>query len=131
MSIVRDKLWLFGVRAHQDDIWRRIQTEDRKRFRSRITPGEAALMLDLHNVMMINCEGEPVPYSDDAYGYAESFITMDNVLWGATGSGGFRIGNEEKFICQLAEEYPNVRGAFCVREASSLSRRGRSDTSES
>ena len=113
MAIVRDKLWLFGVRAHQDDIWLRKSTEDRVRFRSRITPGEAALMLDIHNVMMINCEGEPVPYSEDAYGYAESFITMDNVLWGATGSGGFRIGNEEKFICKLAEDYPNIRGAFC------------------
>ncbi|MBQ9543530.1 MAG: hypothetical protein IJV00_00220 [Clostridia bacterium] len=113
MATVRDKLWMFGVRPHQDDIWFRKSTEDRVRFRSRITPGEAALMLDVPNVMMINCEGEPVPFSEDAYGYAESFVSMDNVLWGATGSGGFRIGNEEKFICKLAEEYPNIRGAFC------------------
>lgn len=113
MAIVRDKLWMFGVRPHQDDIWLGKVREERTRYRSRITPGEAALMLDIHNVMMINCQGEPVPYSEDAYGYAESFITMDNVLWGATGSGGFRIGNEEKFICKLAEDYPNIRGAFC------------------
>lgn len=114
MATVRDKLWLFGVRPHQDDIWLgKVRTPDRIRYRSRITPGEAALMLDIPNMMMINCEGEPVPYSEDAYGYAESFITMNNVLWGATGSGGFRIGNEEKFICTLAEKYPNIRGAFC------------------
>ena len=31
--------------------------------------------------------------------------------WGATGSGGFRVGNEEAFICQLAEKYPNITGA--------------------
>ena len=113
MAILRDKLWMFGVRPHQDDIWFRKEIADRERFRSRITPAEAALMLDIPNVMMINCEGEPVPYSEDAYGYAESFITMDNVLWGATGSDGFRIGNEEKFICELASKYPNIKGAFC------------------
>jgi hypothetical protein len=37
---------------------------------------------------------------------------MHKVLWGATGSAGFRIGNEEAFICELATRYPNVCGAF-------------------
>ena len=102
--IARDKFWMFGVRPHQDDVI--------IRKRSRITPAEAALMMDVPNMLMINCEGEPVPFSEEAYGYAESFCRMNKVLWGATGSGGFRVGNEEKFICTLAEKYPNIGGAF-------------------
>ena len=104
MTIARDKFWMFGVRPHQDDVI--------IRKRSRITPAEAALMLDVPNMLMINCEGEPVPFSEEAYGYAESFCRMNKVLWGATGSGGFRNGNEEKFICALADKYPNIGGAF-------------------
>ena len=69
-------------------------------------------MLDVPNMIMVNCDGIPVPFSRDAYGYAESFCTMNHVLWGVTGSGGFRIGNEEKFVCALAEKYPYITGAF-------------------
>ena len=107
MAIARDKFWIFGVRPHQDDIFL-----GRKYMWSRITPGEAALMLDVPNMIMVNCDGIPVPFSKDAYGYAESFCSMNNVLWGVTGSGGFRIGNEEKFVCELADKYPYVTGAF-------------------
>lgn len=114
MAYARDKFWMFGVRPHQDDVW----LKDAKsvptpyRFRSRITPAEGAMMLNAQNMMMINCEGEPVPYSSDAYGYAESFCKMKKVLWGGTGSGGFRIGNEERFICELADKYPNIAGEY-------------------
>ena len=106
MAIARDKFWIFGVRAHQDDIWLGKGKENRWYQRSRITPAEAALMLDCPNMLMINCDGEPVPFSTDAYGYMESFCRMDSVLWGVTGSAGFRVGNEEAFICELAERYP-------------------------
>ena len=112
MAIARDKFWMFGVRAHQGDIWLGRGKENRTSQRSRITPAEGALMLDAPNMMMINCDGEPVPFSTDAYGYAESFCRMDKVLWGVTGSAGFRVGNEEAFICDLAEKYPNISGAF-------------------
>lgn len=112
MAIARDKFWIFGVRAHQDDIWLGKNDAGRNYKRSRITPAEAAFMLDVPNMMMINCDGIPVPFSEDAYGYAESFCRMKKVLWGVTGSGGFRVGNEEAFICDLAEKYPNISGAF-------------------
>jgi len=111
MPYARDKFWIFGVRPHQDDIYLGINGGNRFN-RSRITPAEAALMLDVPNMIMVNCDGIPVPFSEDAYGYAESYCTMNKVLWGATGSGGFRIGNEENFICALAEQYPNIGGAF-------------------
>ena len=107
MAIARDKFWMFGVRPHQDDVH-----FSKVHRRSRITPAEAAFMLDVPNMLMINCQGEPVPFSEDAYGYADSFERMNKVLWSATGSGGFRIGNEEKFICDLANRHPNISGAF-------------------
>lgn len=112
MAVARDKFWMFGVRPHQDDVWMRRSRETFKRYRSRITPAEGALLLDVPNVAMIICEGEPAAYSEEAYGYAESFRRMKKVLWGATGSGGFRTGNEERFIVDLAADYPNVCGAY-------------------
>lgn len=112
MALARDKFWMFGVRAHQDDIFLGKNKENRNYAWSRITPAEGALMLDVPNMLMINCDGIPVPFSADAYGYAESFCRMKNVLWGVTGSAGFRVGNEEEFICELAKRYPNIGGAF-------------------
>jgi len=109
---VRDKLWLFASRAHDDDIWLGKGRANRFTCWSRITPAEGAAMLDVPNVIMIVSDGIPVPYSADAYGYMESFCRMKNVVWSITGSSGFRAGNEEQFICHLAEKYPNVTGAF-------------------
>ena len=112
MSTVRDKLWLFASRAHDDDVWLGKSMNNRFTRWSRITPAEGALMLDVPNIIMINSDGIPVPYSAEAYGYAESFSRMKNVVWSITGSGRFRVGNEEQFICDLAEKYPNISGAF-------------------
>ncbi len=114
MAIAGDKFWIFGVRAHQDDVFfgPAYRNKTAKRYWSRITPAEAAYILDVPNVMMIACDGEPAPFSHDAYGYLESFTPMKNVLWGCTGSGGFRMGREEEFICSVLDDYPNVRGGF-------------------
>ena len=115
MAIARDKFWLFGVKAHQDDIWLMPDWRTEKvtySSRSRITPAEGAFILDIPNILMIQCDGEPAPFSKDALGYMESFCRMDRVLWGSAGSGGFRVGNEEEFVCQLAEKYPNLTGVY-------------------
>ena len=114
MAIARDKFWLFGVRAHQDDVWLGPAGPDsnRKFFYSRITPAEGAFILDVPNLVMVICDGEPANFSHDAYGYAESFCRLKNVQWSCSGSGGFRSGNEEEFVCRLAEEYPNICGAY-------------------
>ncbi|MBR5507027.1 MAG: hypothetical protein IKV88_03165 [Clostridia bacterium] len=108
---VRDKFWLFASRAHDDDIFLS-KCNDKKWLRSRITPAEGCQILGLSNVIMIESDGIPVPFSHDAYGYMESFYRMDKVWWSIKGSAGFRNGNEEEFICHLAENYPNVCGAF-------------------
>lgn len=109
---VRDKLWLFASRAHDDDIFLGKSTENRFTRWSRITPAEGAAMLDVPNVIMIGSDGDPAPFSAEAYGYMESFCRMKNVVWSVTGSAGFRTGTEEKFICELVKRYPNVVGAF-------------------
>ena len=109
---VRDKLWLFASRAHDDDMWLGKSRNNRFTCWSRITPAEGAAMLDVPNIIMIGSDGTPAPYSAEAYGYMESFCRMKNVVWSITGSAGFRTGNEEKFICELAKRYPNVTGAF-------------------
>lgn len=114
MATVRDKLWMFGVRPHQDDIWLKPTDNARVpyRQRSRITPAEGAMLLDTPNMLMVGCDGEPAPFSEEALGYAESFGRMKQVLWGGTGSGGFRTGNEEEFLCELCERYPNIAGEY-------------------
>lgn len=109
---LREKFWMFGVRPHQDDIYLGKGNENRFTKWSRITPGEGAAMLGVPNMLMINCDGIPVPFSADAYGYAESFCRMKKVLWSSVGSAGVRAGNEEAFICDLAQKYPNISGAF-------------------
>lgn len=113
MAVARDKFWVFTLRAHEDDQYLGAnEFVDRNYTWSRITPAESAFMLDVPNLLMVNSDGIPVPFSADAYGYAESFVRLKKVMWSSTGSAGFRIGNEEKFICDLAEKYPNICGTF-------------------
>ena len=130
MALLMEKFWLFGVRPHQDDVFLRPGSYEDScahtyRYRSRITPGEGAAMLSAQNMIMVNCKGEPCPFGEDAYGYQESFYPMKKVFWSSTGSGGFRLGNEEKFICELAEKYPNVAGAYLDDLTSSVRRYGK------
>ena len=113
MAIARDKFWFFGVRPHQDDKdLGRNMTPALNYRSSRITPAEGAFMLDVPNMIMVNCQGIPVPYTEEAYGYAESFCRMDRVMWSATVSAESRSGTHEEFICHLAEKYPNITGGF-------------------
>ncbi len=112
MSKASDHFWLFGVRPHQDDTLLNALGKKERNWGSRITPAEAAFMLGVPNVIMVNAHGIPVPFTSEARQYCESFRRLKRVMWSACGSGGFRSGNEEKFICELAENYPNVVGAF-------------------
>ena len=63
-------------------------------------------------MIMVSSDGIPVPYSVDAYGYMESFYRMKNVWWNVAGVSNCRNENEENFILDLAEKYPNLTGAF-------------------
>jgi len=109
---VRDKLWLFASRAHDDDIFF-LRAKERPKARwSRITPAEGAFMLGVPNMIMVESDGEPCPYTEDAFGYLESCCRIKNLLWSVTGSAGYRNGNEEEFICDMAEKYPNIVGAY-------------------
>ncbi|OGV70493.1 MAG: hypothetical protein A2283_09645 [Lentisphaerae bacterium RIFOXYA12_FULL_48_11] len=108
----RDKFWIFGVRAGQDDTLIGRCAKPHPRFGSKVTPAEAALYLNVPNMIMVNCDGVPAPFSQQAEDYAFTFTSMKKVLWSSTGSGGYRAGNEEEFIVKLAEKHPNICGAF-------------------
>ena len=108
----RDKFWIFGVRPGQDDIHIGRCEQPHSRFGSKVTPAEAALYLNVPNMIMVTCDGIPPPFSQQAEDYAFTFTPMKKVLWSATGSGGFRAGNEEEFIVHLAAKYPNICGAL-------------------
>ncbi|OQA81760.1 MAG: hypothetical protein BWY31_03676 [Lentisphaerae bacterium ADurb.Bin242] len=112
MVKAREKFWLFGVRPHQDDALMNGLKYPGQRHGSRITPAEGAFMLDVPNMIMVCADGVPAPFSDDAKQYCESFRRCKNVFWSASGSNGYRTGNEEAFICRLAEMFPNVSGVF-------------------
>ena len=77
---VRDKLWLFASRAHDDDIWLGKSRNNRFTCWSRITPAEGAAMLDVPNIIMIGSDGDPAPYSAEAYGYMESFCRISESI---------------------------------------------------
>lgn len=113
MAKAIDRFWLFACRAGDDDSY--FEKGDKSNYfssSSRITPAEGAYMLGVDNMLMVVSHGDPKSFSPDAYGYMESFCRMKNVFWSATGSAGYRSGDEEAFICALAEKYPTVRGAF-------------------
>ena len=131
MAFARDKFLLFGCPAHDDDIWLLPDWRTQKvtyGHNSRITPAEGAFMLDIPNMAMVkNADGVPAAFSKDAIGYMESFCAMDRMIWSAMGSGGFRTGNEEKFICELAEKYRNVTGVYLDDLLSPLRKKGNAD----
>jgi len=109
---VRDKLWLFASRAHDDDIFFLKGNERPKARWSRITPAEGAFMLGVPNLIMVESDGEPCPYTADAFGYLESCCRIKKLMWSVTGSAGYRNGDEEEFIRDMAKEYPNIVGAY-------------------
>ena len=111
---VRDKFWLFASKAHDDDRYfgRILDGGLAGTDWSRITPAEGAFMLGVPNLMMIISGGVPAPYTRDSQGYLESFIRLKKVLWSCSGAGGFRFGNEEDYICDMVEKYPNIAGGF-------------------
>ncbi len=108
----RDKFWIFGVRPGQDDTLIGRCVKPHPRFGSKVTPAEAAFYLNVPNMIMVNCDGIPAPFSRQAEDYAFTFTPMKKVLWSSTGSGGYRAGNEEEFIVSLAQRHSNICGAF-------------------
>ena len=111
-TLVRDKFYFFASRAHDDDIYFGKPGRNRVHTWSRITPAEGAHMLGVPNMIMVSSDGEPVPFSSESYSVMESFCRMKSVMWSVVGSCGFRSLREEEFICDIAEKYPNVTGAY-------------------
>lgn len=116
----RDALWLFGVPAHENDTYvggwvRHRKEDDPNNFPSTgssMTPAEAALFLDIPNMVMVCCDGIPSPFSQYAEKYLYSFLPMDRVMWSSIGSAGYRDGREEDYIVSKHEEYTNLCGCY-------------------
>jgi len=117
---LRDTLWLFGVPPHENDThvggWLCKRTaDDPNQFPSTgssMTPAEAALFLDIPNVIMVCCFGVPSPFTQYADKYLYSFTPLDRVLWSSIGSDGYRDGREEDYVVAKHEEYPNLCGCY-------------------
>ncbi len=115
MAIVRDKLWIVGIPAHSMDkilfgSWEQhMDKELRIGSRSRISPMDGAFMLDIPNVIMMPYDGNPVPFSEEALGYMESFYPLSRVLWGGNGTAT-RKGDESAFVREMVHTYPNLCG---------------------
>lgn len=117
---LRDALWIFGVPAHENDThvggWVRHRKEDEPNnfpsTGSSMTPAEAALFLNIPNVIMVCCDGIPSPFSQYADKYLYSFLPLDRVMWSSTGSAGYRDGREEDYVISKHEEYKNICGCY-------------------
>ena len=107
----RDKFWIFGVRPGQDDGWLH-HSSPYSLYGSKMTPAEAAFYLNVPNMIMVNCQGIPVPFSHDAEKYMISFTPCKKVLWSVDGSIGGRLGFEAEYVLDLSRRYPNLSGAF-------------------
>ena len=77
-----------------------------------MTPAEAAYYLNVPNMIMVNCQGIPVPFSHDAEKYMITFTPCKKVLWSVDGSIGGRLGFEAEYVLDLSRRYPNLCGAF-------------------
>ena len=108
---LRDKLWIFGVRAHQDDAYLG-HSSPLSRFGSSMTPAEAAFYLNVPNMIMVTCQGDPIPFSQRAEQYMLSYTPCSRVLWSVDSSFSEKPGEGADYVLDLSRRYPNLTGAF-------------------
>ena len=101
MSIVRDKLWLWGHEegSHNEE-WDLPAA-------SQITPAQAAENMGLPNVIMVRYRKDY-----DAEAYAASLRCVDRVIWSIVGNSGINEGIEMAPLRAMAANYPNWRGVM-------------------
>ena len=103
MSVLRDKLWIWGHEAgsHNRD-WDLPGP-------SRMTPLEGACYLGVPNLIMVRYEGLPVlPYDQ----YALPLRALERVYWSTVGAGGESGAEERQHVYGLARRCPNIVGLF-------------------
>jgi hypothetical protein len=101
METVRDRLWLWG---HDSGA---LNAEWNFPRPSRITPVEAAIYLNVPNLLMVKYGGLPVlPYEQ----YAIPMRSLKRVAWSIVGARGEQSQDEREHVLELATRMPNLTG---------------------
>ena len=103
MSVVRDRLWIWGHEAGSHN--------DRYGLSgsSRMTPAEGALYLGVPNLIMVRYDDLPGPPFDQ---YARALSPLSRVVWSIVGAGGRTEQDEVAIAVDLASRFPNICGVM-------------------
>ena len=100
---VRDRLWVWGNEAkNQDEAWELPGV-------SRMTAVEAALYLDVPNVVMVTHRGLPAPPLDQ---HALAMRPLRRVVWSIVNSGGRTSDEYREHVFDIAARFPNFTGVL-------------------
>jgi hypothetical protein len=103
MGVIRDRLWLWSHEAGSHDKGWGISAT------SRITPTEAAIYMDIPNLIMVRSGGRPTLPLDQ---YAVALQSLRQVVWSVVGSGGETGEEERSHVLELADRCANVTGVM-------------------
>lgn len=105
-EILRDHLWLW---CHLPGVYNRIQALDGE---SDFTPVEAAVYLNIRNLIMVVYGGKPVPPFAPLQ---KKFLPFDRVVWSLIGDGGSKHQDptaDLREVLDLHRQFPNVVGGI-------------------
>ncbi len=103
METVRDRLWVWGhIAGSHDEGWELPMP-------SRMTPAEAALYLDVPNLLMVSFRDNlQAPFDQ----LATSLRPLDRVVWSIVGAGAVTDASQTEEVFKLAERFPNITGVI-------------------
>lgn len=106
MSIVRDKLWMWGHEAGSHDAHFAIPKG------SRMTPVESCFYFGIPNLIMVAYQGQPAPPFTR---HAIAMRPLKQVVWSIIGDSGSKRHNQKTDLDEvkaLTGDFPNVTGAM-------------------
>jgi hypothetical protein len=104
--LARDRFWLWGHEAGSHNPGSH-DIEWNLPAASRITAVEAAMYLDIPNLMMVRYNGKPeMPYDR----LAIATRPLRKVMWSVTGAMGEKSPEERDHVLDISRRFPNVTG---------------------
>ena len=103
MNTVRDRFWLWGHAAESHNKSWGLPAP------SRMTPTEAALYMDVPNVVLVRYDNLPAPPLTQ---YAVPFRALKQVVWSVVGASGSTEAEERSHVIELARGLPNMTGVM-------------------
>jgi hypothetical protein len=96
-------MWMWGHEAGSHDTGYNIERT------SRMTPAEAAIYMDIPNMIMVRYRDKPeIPFDQ----HAIAFRPLKEVYWSVVGAGGRNSQDELVHVLDLAKRFPNITGIF-------------------